>query len=70
MPRHVSRHALLPKSLAEQNADFTSEGAPSPGRVADLELPKAAKSTLRHAASRTPAHIPGAHRRAPTGRKP
>ena len=69
MPRTVSRRPVLPKSLVQQNADFTSEGAPPPGQVAGLVLPKVAAPAPRQAASRTPAHIPGAHRRAPTGRK-
>jgi hypothetical protein len=70
MPQPASRRPTRPKSLAQQNADFTAEGAPPPGQVAGLESTKAFTPAARHAASRTPAHIPGAHRRAPTGRKP
>lgn len=70
MPRPIKPRPTPSKSLARQNADFTAEGAPPPGQVAGLELPKAAAPSARHAASRTPAHIPGAHRRAPTGHKP
>jgi hypothetical protein len=55
------------KSLAQQNTDFTSEGAPPPGQVAGTGV--IAKPSLRHAPSRTPAGIPGAHRRAPTGKR-
>jgi hypothetical protein len=70
MPRTARKRPVLPKGLVQQNAEFTAEGAPPPGQVAGLILPKAATPAPRQAASRTPAHIPGAHRRAPTGRKP
>ena len=69
MPRTASRRPVRQKSLVQQKADFTSEGAPPPGQVAGLVLPKVATPAPRQAASRTPANIPGAHRRAPTGRK-
>jgi hypothetical protein len=55
------------KSPAQQNSDFTSEGSPPPGHVAGTGT--MAKPGLRHAPSRTPAGIPGAHRRAPTGKR-
>jgi hypothetical protein len=54
-------------SLAQQNTDFTSEGAPPPGHVAGVV--DMASPAPRHAASRTPANIPGAHRRAPVGER-
>lgn len=59
------------KSLAQQNTDFTSEGSPPPGQVAGTGAiaKPSAKPSLRHAPSRTPAGIPGAHRRAPTGKR-
>lgn len=56
-----------PKGLAQQNTDFTSEGAPPPGRVAGA--PVTVVPGLRNAPSRTPANIPGSHRRAPTGKR-
>jgi hypothetical protein len=70
MPRNSNRRPIVSNSLAQQNADFTAEGAPAPGQVAGLDRPKKATPAPRQAASRTPAHIPGAHNRAPTGRKP
>jgi hypothetical protein len=70
MPRTASRRPVPPKTLVQQNADFTAEGSPPPGQVAGLVLLKAAKPAPRQTESRTPAHIPGAQRRAPTGRKP
>ncbi len=70
MTRSANRRPTAPKTLVEQNADFTAEGSPPPGQVAGLVLPRAAKPAPRQADTRTPAHIPGAKRRAPTGRKP
>jgi hypothetical protein len=67
MKRSAPPRAPGPKSLAQQNTDFTAEGSPPPGRVAGTGA--AAALPLRHAASRTPAGIPGAHRRAPTGKR-
>jgi hypothetical protein len=71
MTRSVPAPRSLPKpkskSLVQQNIDFTSEGAPPPGHVAGVV--SIAPPALRHAASRTPANIPGAHRRAPVGKR-
>jgi hypothetical protein len=66
-PVAVPGITLKPKSLAQQNTDFTSEGAPPPGQAA--RAIGAVPSAIRNAASRTPANIPGAHRRAPTGKR-
>ena len=33
MPRRTSRPAPKTKNLSEQQTDFTSEGAPAPGKV-------------------------------------
>lgn len=65
MKRPISASTVKPKSLAQQNTDFTSEGAPPPGRVAGV----GAAAPATQAASRTPANIPGAHRRAPVGKR-
>jgi hypothetical protein len=67
MKRHHTPSVSKPKSLAEQKSDFTAEGAPPPGQVAATS--GSALPGLRHAPSRTPAGIPGAHRRAPAGKR-
>jgi hypothetical protein len=66
MKRPLVPAAPKAKSLPQQNADFTAEGSPPPGKVAGAVVPKLPK--FRAAPSRTPAGIPGAHRRAPTGK--
>jgi len=67
MKRPAPARPAEPKSLAQQNTDFTAEGSPPPGRVAGSGV--AGALPQRHAASRTPAGIPGAQRRAPTGKR-
>jgi hypothetical protein len=67
MKRPRTPSVAKPKSLAEQKSDFTAEGAPPPGPVAGTR--GRALQGLRHAPSRTPAGIPGANRRAPTGKR-
>ncbi len=67
MKRHRTPSVAKPKSLAEQKSDFTAEGAPPPDQAA--ASPASAGKALRHAPSRTPAGIPGAHWRAPTGKR-
>ncbi len=72
MTRSVPAPITMPKpkskSLVQQNTDFTSEGAPPPGHVAGV-VGSITSPAFRHAASRTPANIPGAHRRAPVGKR-
>jgi len=67
MKRPAPTRPAEPKSLAQQNTDFTAEGSPPPGRVAGSGV--AGALPQRHAPSRTPTGIPGAHRRAPTGKR-
>jgi len=55
------------KNLAEQEAEFTSEGAPAPTEGALPVAPGRRRSGPNE--SRVPAGIPGAHRRAPTGQR-
>jgi hypothetical protein len=59
---------VAPKTLTEQNTDFTAEGSPPPGKVAGTG--RTVAPSRRPAPSRTPAGIPGARRRAPTGKRP
>lgn len=67
MKRQRTPSVAKPKSLAEQKSDFTAEGAPPPGQVAGA--PASAGKALRHAPSRTPAGVPGAHWGAPPGKR-
>jgi hypothetical protein len=54
------------KTLAQQNTDLTSEGAPPPGKVPTSNHDAA--HALVKAIPRAPIIIPGAHKRAPSGK--
>jgi hypothetical protein len=54
------------KTLAQQNTDLTSEGAPPPGKV-PMSNHDAAHAFVK-AISRAPINIPGAHKRPPSGK--
>jgi hypothetical protein len=68
MKRPATARSPRTKSPAQQNTDFRAEGSPPPGQVPGTGV--ATTPPHRPAASRTPAGIPGAHRRAPTGKRP
>ena len=36
-PAHLPNHVSKPKTLAQQQSDFTAEGSPPPGKVATAE---------------------------------
>ena len=57
--------AIRSKKLPQQQSDFTAEGAPPPGEVAVPATPRRSGPNV----SRVPAGIPGAHHRAPTGKR-
>jgi len=54
MPKRITATARKklpkPKTLAQQNLDFTSEGSPAPGRVA-AEPPVSVPDTPAHVSS-------------------
>ena len=54
------------KTLAQQNADFTAEGAPPPGKVG-LSIPDTAHEFVK-AVSRAPTIVLRAHKRRPSGK--
>ena len=54
------------KILAQQNADFTAEGAPPPGKVA-MPIHDTAHEAVK-AVSRAPTIVLRAHKRRPSGR--
>ena len=53
------------KKLPQQQSDFTAEGAPPPSDVVAPATPRRSGPNV----SRVPAGIPGAHHRAPTGKR-
>ena len=54
------------KTLAQQNADFTAEGAPPPGKVG-MSIPETAHESVK-VVSRAPAVVLGVHKRRLSGR--
>ena len=54
------------KTLAQQNADFTAEGAPLPGKTG-MSIPDTGHESVR-AASPAPIIGPGAHKHRPSGK--
>ena len=54
------------KTLAQQNADFTAEGAPPPGKVA-MSIHDAAHEFVK-AVSHAPTIVLVAHKRRPSGK--
>jgi hypothetical protein len=68
MIRHVLALPPKVKTLAEQKADFTAEGAPPPGKVG-MSIPDTGPESVK-AVSPAPIIVPGAHKRRPSGYTP
>ena len=54
------------KTLAQQNTDFTAEGAPPPGKVG-MDIPETAHESVK-VVSRAPTIVRGAHKRRPSSK--
>lgn len=66
MIRHVLTLPPKVKTLAEQNADFTAEGAPPPGK-AGMSIPDTGHESVK-AVSPAPIIVPGARKHRPSGK--